>query len=339
MASTEKSYLKPISRITGNRFFRTAVGLIICLAALFLSFRSITLEDLYLVLINVKWVWAFCGLITGVFVHIFKTLRWRGLLGKPGKNLLFRSIFGTLMIGQMLNLVTPTRLGDISRAYQLGGLGPGRSFVLGTVLIEKILDMFGFAVLFVLMVFLFPLPGWLKNSGIVFIAVVAVASVIFFFVINNIDAFKNVTDRILHIFPVKIYGIVSPFIKKMIDSLSSLEKKEDLAPLIMLTTIIWGISVLVNWLIMLSLGIHLPWTAAVLLLLGLQAGISLPSVPGRIGVFEYICVLILTLFGLDKTTALGFGILLHLTIFVPIILSGGIFLAAPNLWKPRTVVE
>ena len=45
-----------------------------------------------------------------------------------------------LLAGQMLNTVFPARLGDLTRAYVLGGKGPGRSFVLGTVVLEKILD-------------------------------------------------------------------------------------------------------------------------------------------------------------------------------------------------------
>ena len=45
-----------------------------------------------------------------------------------------------LLAGQMLNTIFPARLGDLARAYVLGGMGPGRTYVLGTIVLEKMLD-------------------------------------------------------------------------------------------------------------------------------------------------------------------------------------------------------
>ena len=63
-------------------------------------------------------------------------------------------------------------------------------------------------------------------------------------------------------------------------------------------------------------------TASLLTLVTLQVGISLPSVPGRFGVFEAACVLALGTFGIEQTLASGFGLLLHTVILIPAVIAG-----------------
>jgi uncharacterized membrane protein YbhN (UPF0104 family) len=92
--------------------------------------------------------------------------------------------------------------------------------------------------------------------------------------------------------------------------------------LVLWTTSIWGLAILNNHFTLLALGIHLPITASMLILVGLQAGISLPAIPGTIGLFEYICVLALSLFGIDQSLALSYGILLHAIVLVPSTIAG-----------------
>jgi len=59
-----------------------------------------------------------------------------------------------------------------------------------------------------------------------------------------------------------------------------------------------------------------------LLMIALQVGISLPSMPASIGIFEYICILTLGFFGIEESIGLSFGVLLHVIAFLPIIIGG-----------------
>jgi uncharacterized membrane protein YbhN (UPF0104 family) len=67
--------------------------------------------------------------------------------------------------------------------------------------------------------------------------------------------------------------------------------------------------------------------APVVILVVSQVGVRLPSSPGSIGVLHYLSVLALALFGVDKSTALSYGIILHLVIYLPASLFGLLFLA------------
>jgi hypothetical protein len=62
----------------------------------------------------------------------------------------------------------------------------------------------------------------------------------------------------------------------------------------------------------------------VLAFLGL--GVSLPSSPGFIGVIQAATVLALALFGVPRTEALSFSLLLHASQFFPVTIIGLVFL-------------
>jgi len=55
----------------------------------------------------------------------------------------------------------------------------------------------------------------------------------------------------------------------------------------------------------------------------LQVGMAVPSSPGRIGVFQYLVILALSIFAVDKNVALGYSVVLYLVIYVPMVLIGG----------------
>ena len=62
------------------------------------------------------------------------------------------------------------------------------------------------------------------------------------------------------------------------------------------------------------MGLRLSIWASVLLLVVLQAGLSVPSSPGRIGVFHYLTLVTLMFFAVDRETALSSGVILHLVV-------------------------
>ena len=55
----------------------------------------------------------------------------------------------------------------------------------------------------------------------------------------------------------------------------------------LVTASIWSAAVLANYWVLLALDIRAPLAASLLVLIAVQAGISFPSLPGKIGVFEF----------------------------------------------------
>ncbi len=56
----------------------------------------------------------------------------------------------------------------------------------------------------------------------------------------------------------------------------------------------------------------------------------MPSSPGRIGVFQYLTILGLSLFAIPKAMALGCSVMLHLTTYAPMLGLGTYY-----LWREK----
>jgi len=89
-----------------------------------------------------------------------------------------------------------------------------------------------------------------------------------------------------------------------------------------LSVIIWSMGALINYFILLALNLPLPVVSAFLLLAVLQVGGLVPSSPGKLGVFQYLCILTLALFSIDKSIGLTYGILLYLVAYGPPVVLG-----------------
>lgn len=111
-------------------------------------------------------------------------------------------------------------------------------------------------------------------------------------------------------------------VARALASLAVLRNHRDTLQLLGWSAAVWGTAILVNVLVLDALQIRVAPISAVFVLLVVQLGISLPSAPATIGLFEYLCMVSLLFFGVEATEALSFGILLHVIVFVPSTLVG-----------------
>ena len=89
------------------------------------------------------------------------------------------------------------------------------------------------------------------------------------------------------------------------------------------TALTWSLGGMANWAVMRAFGVN-SIDGAVFLLAALMLGSAVVPTPGRIGVFEGICVAGLTLFGVSADLGLAIGLVLHLVVLVPALLMAGV---------------
>ena len=101
-----------------------------------------------------------------------------------------------------------------------------------------------------------------------------------------------------------------------------------------------ALGILVNYMIMRALHVQAPLVAAVVLLVALQVGNRLlPAAPlGGIGVFRYICMEALVLFGVDREQGLSYGLALHFVVLVPGSVLGALVLYRMH-WSLRRLEQ
>jgi uncharacterized protein (TIRG00374 family) len=141
----------------------------IALAALFLylAFRGKNIDQLWRSLIDVHWMWFVVLFVGSALSHVLRAWRWKYLLYPIKKDITLRNAFSATMIGYLINNVVP-RLGEFVRPYALKKLeGVSRSATMGTIVLERLLDLLTFAiiVLTVLAIYAEPFAVWFPSMA------------------------------------------------------------------------------------------------------------------------------------------------------------------------------
>jgi len=80
-----------------------------------------------------------------------------------------------------------------------------------------------------------------------------------------------------------------------------------------------------------AIGVDLPIVAAFFLIVVLNFGLMIPSSPGGIGVFEFMVILALAPFGIEKEVALGIGFTFHMLQYAVTLVAGWLFTLQLNV--------
>lgn len=311
-------------------------GLLLWLAA-----REVNLADVAHVLGKADPLWVAAALVCVLLSILFRSLRWQILLlpGHPMSDRLPHSLLlPSLLVGQLLNAVAPTRLGDLSRAYVVGQVGVSRSFVLGTVVMEKIFDAAAFGFILLLLLALAPLPAWARPAVFSFFGAMAVLLAVLLVVgLNRWRLLGWLDAANVPLLPAHWQDSLSRRLAAGMVSLDVLRAPSTVVGLLIWSLLVWGAGAAINYLLFLALDMALPVSAALLLLIVLQVSTTLPPSPGNIGIFEGLCVFALAVFGVDRTMGLSYGLLLHAVVFLPTVLLGMLSLGRLGLWGKQLV--
>jgi uncharacterized protein (TIRG00374 family) len=308
-------------RLFYSRITRVILGLAVGFLCLYLALRGVDWLEVHKVIAGADLLYV--ALAFGVtLVNIaLKILRWRVQLAPAGRTSGSR-IAASFLSAQMLNAVVPIRLGEVQRIYILGKSGTAHGFVLGTIVAEKFLDMLAYAVLIAILLLWLPLPEWMGGSVTALIVITLIQALLLFILALKRDYLLGLVEKFSRHFSMRIKELMMKNVHSGFASLDVLRQPTQVLKLSLITASIWSAALLTNYWILLALDIQAPLAASLLVLIAVQAGISLPSLPGKIGVFELACLLALEVFGFSQAIGLSYGILLHAVIFIPILLSG-----------------
>jgi len=304
---------------------RWLLGTLVSGGALYLAFRGVDYRSVGTTLLQANGTLILLALLSVVLNNIIKAIRWRVLIGEQGKPILLRELLRVLLISQMLNLIIPARVGELSRAYMIGRQGPGSAFILGTVALEKLIDTVLYLILLVGLIVLMPVPAWLSQPIYPF-ALLTFSGLLIVLLLGRYQAkLLGLLTRVLRWLgwlPPHLQARITRLVSSALDSLAILKDWRTTLAVSWWSALVWVTAVLNNYLVLLALGIVAPPPAALLVSAVLQAGIAIPSVPGKLGVFQYLCILALDVFAIDRTLALSYGVLLQAITFLPITIGG-----------------
>lgn len=270
-----------------------------------------------------------------------KALRWRLLFYPKNENLPLGSLVSALLIGQTINLLLPARLGEFARAYLVGETEERQKLLaLGTIVVEKLLDGLALLLLLGLLFLVLPVRDWLRVSGALAALATAALLAVVLLLTGQRQRILGISDRLGRRVPR--LGRLRPkaHVASLADGLSSLQSTGVRARLICWTAGVWLLAAATNWLVLVGMQVRVPVVlASLLVLVVVHLGLVVPSSPARIGVFHYLCLLSLSMLGVEEAQALAYGIVLHFVVVLPVLVAGLACLWRENLTLYRLVAE
>jgi len=321
------------------RRWRLWLGTALSLTFLALTLRNVRLPEVMEAIVEANYPLLALALGTVIVTTLAKAARWGVLFHPYHRQPRFSKLFSVLLIGQMANAVLPARLGELIRAYMLGEIERlSKAYALTTIVVEKTLDGLMLTLILAILLPFIPLPSWLRQSGIFIGSAFITLFILMFLVAYRKDSVLCLVDGLLRLVPgLKRLDLPSR-LGPIVEGLATLRSRESTLRLWGWSIFIWIMAALTNYLTFLAMGIAVPFLATPFLLVVLHLGRIVPSSPGQVGVFHYLCILALSLFSVERSLALSYSLVLHLIVFLPMIALGAFYLWKENYDLQRLVI-
>jgi uncharacterized protein (TIRG00374 family) len=314
-----------LAQARGRRHSRLAVRVLTVLVTVgftYLAVHGIDLNRAWQWLRNSDYWWLLPAL--GVFGlgNVARALRWRALFPR-GRRPPFATTFNAMMIGYFYNSILPARAGEAARIVVLNQRSASTPVeITATVLLERIYDVGG-----ILIVFLIAQP-WLPSVSWFGAATVA-AAVLACGIAVAVTTLVVLGDRPLRMLLRPVHRLapiteerVERTVAEMTRGLSGLHDWRVAAEALLWTIAAWLASGVCAYLVSLAFHLHVGLAAGVLVTVAIGLGMILPAAPAAVGVFEGATLIALKAYGLGRSAALPYALVLHLVNFAPFILAG-----------------
>ncbi len=262
---------------------------------------------------------------------LIRAIRWRILLAPLGERVPLSGRWRSLNIGFAVTNVALGRLGEVARPYALSKMVPiSTSAALGTVVLERVLDLVALVALLALVLLApdFPAnavvlgqPIGVALTGIVSLAVITlvVATVLVVYPDRPLRWLRRIEARVPPLGRYRVSDAAASFVAGM-DALR--------APSAVFRALLWSFAVWIwmaasFWAAFQAYGLELGFTAALFTQCVVAGFVALPAAPGFLGTLQTgVLVSVAGVFGVPESETLAMAVGYHLAGYIPVTAFG-----------------
>lgn len=264
-------------------------------------------------------IWYFLAACLVNMVSVaFRARRWQ-LIAAPLRRTNFFDVFRYFTLGLAVNAVIPLRAGEAMRSYAMSvRWNMAKREAVSTVLVDRSFDVVSFGLLVMLAARLFDLPGSLgaKSTSL---AITSLAVAISFPIFAQLG--KTFRHRREEEFSSRFQRTLARKLEPLSRGYSALTTGTVLQvfPLSLMSILL---HVLVAYLAAVSVGVQIPFSGLVISVLAVNAAAAVPLTPANVGVFQVAFMLPLSLYGIDKSSAVAVGTIFQAALVLPVVVVG-----------------
>jgi uncharacterized protein (TIRG00374 family) len=297
--------------------------------------QYVTLPEIIAAMASADPLYILLSVLVMILNLVFKAWRWQILLTTSADKPPLSPLFWAFNLGTYINLILPfMRMGEIARLFAVDWMiHVGKARALGTIVVEKILDIIMLGLTLMLIFPFIVLPGFVKNP-LPMITAVSLASLFILYIL----AFQtrwviNVSRLFASWLPVKWEKRIMRWLISGLEGLNALRNKRQTLGIIGLSVFIAVLSVLSPYWLFSAFHLELGLAEAALLNIIVLLAITPPSTPGKIGVLNGIAALTLFALGIrDEAILVSYSTIYYLIIVLPLVAFGGLAVSRTK-WK------
>jgi phosphatidyl-myo-inositol alpha-mannosyltransferase len=307
--------------VRGRTMVRTARRVLIAAGAVAgaglaaLALQRIGIESIGRAVVAATPVWVLVAFALMCASMLVRAEAWHAVLraALPGTRVRRRDAARATMIGVLMSATLPARLGEPSRALimarRVGRVRDRFPIVLGTLVSQTLLNILALIVLGAVM---FHTVGLFKGNEQALIIVTIAPVVLLALVLSSPWLLRRGKptrfQRVQQAATIARGGML-----RVRSGLQVFRKPRLGAWALVMQLSAWAIQWLACYVLLVALGLddHAGIGAAAAVLFAVNVTAALPATPSNLGVFQAACVAVLSAYGVGKTNALAYGIILQ----------------------------
>ena len=323
---------------------RIQVALILVLALVLLSFTfyRVDLRAVGRFLAGADPGLVLAAVAASLLTVVYRAFRWKFLL-LPIKRVPLAPLVACTFMGWTLNVIVPGRVGEVLRPALLGQReGLSKSAAVATVLVERAFDTLALLLYVLMYPVLFPMPSaagsevlrWmtvLSAVGVVGLIVLLAGFLILGPAAARLSRWPLWLDGIIARVPERWQGRIVQLGSSFARGLQGLREPRLIGLLTVHSLGLWALIGGAYYLVVLALGIELPFYAMVHVVAIAAIGVLVPT-PAAVGSYHRAVQFgMVAVWGVGNEAAVGFALLAHAVSFLPAAAIGLVLLAREGL--------
>lgn len=319
--------------------WRFWIGLIISLIFLYFALQKLDINQVLDALSKAQYLWLLPGILIYFIAVWIRAWRWVFLL-RSVKHVPTSKTFPITCIGYMGNNIYPARAGEVLRAVILKRHeNIPISTSLATIIIERIFD----GVVMLAFVFLNPFElekltggsgfwGNIKELAFIGAGIFLLALIIFILAALFPKITLIISYWFLSLIPRDTFREKAiKIIEKFLSGLISLRSPRDMFMVFFTSLLIWLLETIKYWFVMQAFSFRVSFFSLMLLNGIANLVTTIPSAPGYIGTWEAVTKAVLMAYQVPGSEALGYAIVLHISLYLPITLLGAYYMTREGI--------
>jgi uncharacterized protein (TIRG00374 family) len=280
-------------------------SILLSVVFLYFAIRGVTWSEFTKQLLNCRVEYLIPAIAITLVNYFVRSQRW-GILLRAKQNISPGILFWACGVGYMGNNFLPFRSGDVIRSIALGqNTGISKVYVFATTVTERIIDAIFLIFLGMLLIpTIGKAPDWLPSAmwGLGLLSFIAII------ILLLAPRMENLFIKILNSIPSpsKWRFLLIKFLTQFLQGAAAFQNLGRAGLFLFMTCGIWlldGIAVMFS---SRAFSMEFNLNQSLLLLVGLGLSSAIPSAPGYVGVYQFVTVTILAIYGYPQSQALAF---------------------------------